>query len=43
MSKVILTDIDGVVLDWETSFYEWMSNKGYDAKNAGVYLSLIHI
>ena len=37
MSKVILTDIDGVVLDWETSFYEWMSNKGYDAKNAGVY------
>jgi hypothetical protein len=37
MKKIILTDIDGVVLDWETSFYEWMKNKGYDAKNEGVY------
>ena len=37
MEKIILTDVDGVLLDWETAFYEWMKNKGYDAKNEGVY------
>ena len=37
MEKIILTDVAGVLLDWETAFYEWMTNKGYDAKNEGVY------
>lgn len=37
MEKVILTDIDGVVLDWETAFYEWMESKGFDTKNEGIY------
>ena len=37
MEKIILTDVDGVLLDWETAFYEWMKNKGYDAKNEGIY------
>lgn len=31
MSKheIILTDCDGVLLDWETAFDEWMQSKGY--------------
>jgi hypothetical protein len=27
--KVILTDCDGVLLDWEFSFHEWMKSHGY--------------
>ena len=26
----ILTDVDGVLLDWETAFHAWMAEKGYD-------------
>lgn len=37
MSKVILTDCDGVLLDWETAFYDWMKSIGYDVENEGVY------
>ena len=37
MNKIIVTDCDGVLLDWENSFYEWMKSKGYDAQNVGVY------
>ena len=37
MKKIIVTDCDGVLLDWENSFYEWMKSKGYDAQNVGVY------
>lgn len=29
MKNVILTDIDGVVLDWETAFHTWMEHQGY--------------
>lgn len=29
-SKVILTDCDGVLLDWEYSFSQWMDSKGYE-------------
>lgn len=29
MSNLILTDCDGVLLDWERGFEEWMSRKGY--------------
>ena len=27
--KRILTDVDGVLLNWEDSFHEWMYNQGY--------------
>jgi len=29
MSKIIYTDVDGVLLDWEPAFVEWMESKGY--------------
>ena len=27
--NIILTDCDGVLLDWETTFVEWMGTKGF--------------
>lgn len=30
MNKLILTDIDGVMLDWETGFHDWMESKGFN-------------
>lgn len=27
--KLILVDCDGVLLDWESSFHEWMDSEGY--------------
>lgn len=35
--KVILTDCDGVLLDWEYSFKVWMLHRGYEVKNPGEY------
>jgi hypothetical protein len=29
MNKLILTDADGVLLDWEWAFHVWMQEKGY--------------
>ena len=29
MNKVILTDCDGVLMDWERAFGEWMVSNGY--------------
>ncbi len=29
MDKIILTDVDGVLLDWETAFEEYAESKGY--------------
>lgn len=29
MTKLILTDIDGVMLDWETAFHDWMESQGF--------------
>ena len=29
MTKLILTDVDGVMLDWETGFHDWMETKGF--------------
>jgi len=29
-NKVILTDVDGVLLDWEYSFNAWMNKHGYE-------------
>jgi uncharacterized HAD superfamily protein len=31
--KKILTDIDGVVLDWEHHFHQWMQYQGYERSN----------
>ena len=35
--KIILTDCDGVLLDWESGFHEWMTSHGYERKVTGVY------
>ena len=35
--KIILTDCDGVLLDWEVSFTKWMQSKGFEKKAEGVY------
>ena len=35
--KIILTDCDGVCLDWEFGFHTWMGTKGYTAEETGCY------
>jgi len=35
--KVILTDCDGVMLDWEYAFDQWMKRHGYIVKVTGDY------
>jgi hypothetical protein len=35
--KKILTDCDGVLLDWEGPFHEWMQKKGYTKIKDGIY------
>lgn len=35
--KIILTDCDGVLLDWEKGFNEWMTSKGYAKVVEGIY------
>jgi FMN phosphatase YigB (HAD superfamily) len=37
ISKIILTDCDGVLLDWETAFHTWMEDKGYTAADKTLY------
>ena len=37
MNNVILTDVDGVLLNWFHSFRQWMNTKGYQAKNMSEY------
>lgn len=37
-NKVILTDADGVLLDWEYAFDQWMKRHGYTVKETGNYL-----
>lgn len=29
--KTIVTDVDGVILDWETAFHNWMMDEGHQA------------
>lgn len=36
-TNIIVTDCDGVLLDWETAFYEWMKSLGYNTQKEGVY------
>lgn len=35
--NIILTDCDGVLLDWETAYHGWMKQHGYTLVNPGVY------
>lgn len=35
--KTILTDIDGVVFDWESAFHKFMERKGYSVVNPNIY------
>jgi FMN phosphatase YigB (HAD superfamily) len=37
-NKLILTDADGVLFDWEYSFDQWMKRHGYTIKQTGNYL-----
>ncbi len=37
MNNIILTDCDGVLLDWENSFHDWMYDNGYKKVVEGVY------
>jgi len=37
MEKIILTDVDGVLLDWDYSFDNWMKEKGYEKHNNKYY------
>ena len=30
--RIILTDVDGVLLEWEKHFAKWMLTKGYEEK-----------
>lgn len=34
--KIILTDADGVLLDWEFAFHQWMFEHGYTLDNSAV-------
>lgn len=36
-NKIILTDCDGVLMDWSTAFFEWMESKGYEKQATGFY------
>ena len=35
--KIILTDCDGVLLDWETAFHKWMESHGHSIVAYGMY------
>jgi len=35
MNKLILTDCDGVILDWEWAFHVWMTERGYHFEQSG--------
>jgi len=36
-NKLILTDCDGVLLDWEYAFNVWMNDKGYNLVDSMSY------
>jgi hypothetical protein len=35
--KIILTDVDGVCLDWEFAFHQWMEVQGHELDDKDVY------
>jgi hypothetical protein len=38
MNKIILTDVDGVLVNWNSSFENFMKNLGFELKNNSCYL-----
>lgn len=40
--KVIITDVDGVLLDWLHGFTKWMGDKGYKPVNPDQYKIHVH-
>lgn len=42
MEKIILTDCDGVILDWEWAFHIWMQEHGYVLKPEGTISYYLH-
>ncbi len=42
MKKLILTDADGVLLDWEWAFSVWMQEKGYTIKEGAKTSYYLH-
>jgi FMN phosphatase YigB (HAD superfamily) len=42
MEKIILTDADGVLLDWEWAFHVWMQERGYVTKPDGKMSYYLH-
>ena len=42
MDKIILTDCDGAILDWEYSFHIWMKERGYVPKHDGKASYYLH-
>ena len=41
--KIILSDVDGVLLGWEYAFDIYLNQHGFNKVEGGEYLSLIHI
>jgi len=37
LKKLILTDVDGVLLDWENQFHAWMKSRGHDRIQSNSY------
>jgi FMN phosphatase YigB (HAD superfamily) len=37
MDKLILTDVDGVLLDWESAFHDWMESQGFERNGIATY------
>lgn len=42
MEKIILTDCDGAILDWEYSFHQWMKERGFIPKPDGKMSYYLH-
>ncbi len=42
MKKLILTDADGVILDWEWAFSVWMQERGYTIKEGAKQSYYLH-
>jgi hypothetical protein len=42
MDKIILTDCDGAILDWEHSFHVWMKERGFVPKENGKMSYYLH-
>ena len=45
VKKIIVCDVDGVLLNWEDAFQVWMEHQGFERIKGHqfIYLSLIHI